>query len=105
MINTGIVSYWQQVTLRCKICSKLTTFSSVSIVNFKQVNVCWVLVSEIVAQPEITCSKLTIETLEQGVKYVWNMFKTYFTLCSSISIVKFQQVNADWRIRMKLCPE
>ena len=27
---------------------------------------CWTLIT----QPEITCSKLTIETLEQGVKYV-----------------------------------
>ena len=34
------------------------------------------------AQPAFTCSKLTIETLEQGVKY-----------CSSVSIVNFEQVN------------
>ena len=27
---------------------------------------------ESTAQPAITCSKLTIETLEQGVKYVQN---------------------------------
>ena len=33
-------------------------------------------------QPAITCSKLTIETLEQGV--------------SSVSIVNFEQVNAGW---------
>ena len=35
-------------------------------------------------QPAITCSKLTIETLEQG---------TYFTPCSSVSIVDFEQVH------------
>ena len=37
------------------------------------------------AQPAFTCSKLTIETLEQGVKY-----------CSSVSIVNFEQVNPGW---------
>ena len=36
-------------------------------------------------QPVFTCSKLTIETLEQGVKYV-----------QSVSIVNFDQVNAGW---------
>ena len=56
------------------------------------------------SQPAITCSKLTRETLEQGVKYVqsWmpvvllmsllltlNIFRT---LC--VSIVNFEQVNA-----------
>ena len=39
------------------------------------------------SQPAITCSKLTIESLEQGVKYV---------PCSSVSIVNFEQVNAGW---------
>ena len=38
------------------------------------------------SQPAITCSKLTIETIEQGVKYT----------CSSVSIVNFEQVNAGW---------
>ena len=38
-----------------------------------------------------TCSKLTTKTLEQGVKYV-----TYFTPCSSVSIVNVEHVNADW---------
>ena len=41
-----------------------------------------------IAQPAIACSKLTIETLEQGVKYVQT--------CSSVSIVNFEQVNAGW---------
>ena len=36
-------------------------------------------------QQAITCSKLTIETLEQGAK-----------LLSSVSIVNFEQVNAGW---------
>ena len=43
-------------------------------------------------QPAITCSKVTIETLEQDVKYIW----TYFTLCSSFPIVTSEQVNAGW---------
>ena len=30
----------------------------------------WVINGEEVTQPAFTCSKLTIETLEQGVKYV-----------------------------------
>ena len=71
---------------RCEICSKLTIkiperttplahlSLSVSIVNFKHVITDWdpyVLLSEYKAsQPAFTCSKLTIETLEQGVKYV-----------------------------------
>ena len=37
--------------------------SHLSPVDFEQVNVSW-------AQPVIRCSKLTTETLEQGVKYV-----------------------------------
>ena len=43
------------------------------------------------AQSAFTCSKLTTETLEQGVKYVQS-----FTPCSSVSIVNFEKVNADW---------
>ena len=60
--------------------------------------------------------KLTIETLEQGVKYVqvnnkepewcqWCRFGvlfltlTYFTPCSSVSTVNFESVNAlGWRL-------
>ena len=33
------------------------------------------------------CSKLTINTPER---------RTYFTPCSSVSIVNFEQVNAGW---------
>ena len=36
-------------------------------------------------QQAITCSKLTIETLEQGAK-----------LLSSVSVVNFEQVNTGW---------
>ena len=44
-----------------------------------------------------TCSKLTMETLEQGVKYVYLLtLNIYFTPCSSVSIVNFEQVLADW---------
>ena len=46
----------------------------------------------------ITCSKLTIETLGQGVQYV-----QYFTPCPSVSIVNFEQVNADWDIAFTRC--
>ena len=39
--------------------------------------------------PAITCSKLTIETLEQDVKYVhWRR--------SGVFIVNSEQVNAGW---------
>ena len=61
-----------------------------------------------------TRSKLTIETtLEQGVKCVnmasvaslWCLYCylwTYFTTCSSVSIVNFEQVNADWLVSLFL---
>ena len=39
------------------------------------------------SQPTITCSKLTVETPEQGGKYV-----------QSVSIVNFEQVNTDWQM-------
>ena len=50
------------------------------------------------SQSAITCSKLPIETLEQGVKYLW----TYFTRCSSVCIVNFEQVNTCW-VEIYLC--
>ena len=40
-----------------------------------------------VTQPAFTCSKLTTETLEQGVK---------LTPSSTLCIVNFEQVNAGW---------
>ena len=58
--------------IRYKICSKLTIKtpkrcywrrSGLFIINFEHVNADW-------AQPAITCSKLTIDTLEQGEKHV-----------------------------------
>ena len=58
------------------------------------------------SQPTITCLKLTIETLEQDVKYVrsrrglfWCLhchFLAYFTPCSRVFMVNFEQVNAVW---------
>ena len=42
---------------------------------------------ETITQPAFPCSKLTIEALEQGVKY---------TPCSSISVVNFEHVIAGW---------
>ena len=49
------------------------------------------------SQPAFTCSKLTIETLEKGVK---NMFKVniFFTPFSSVSIVNFEHVIAGWAV-------
>ena len=44
-----------------------------------------------ISQSAFTCSKLTIETLGQGVKY-W----TYCTPCPSVSIVNFEHVIAIW---------
>ena len=42
------------------------------------------------SQSAFTCSKLTTETLEQGVKYVQN--------CSSVSVVNFEHVIASWNV-------
>ena len=66
-------------------------------------------------QPAFTSSKLTIETLEQDVKYVNNKnaritpgvvlmsllltlltMSLCFTSCSSVSIVKFEHVIVGW---------
>ena len=49
-------------------------------------------------QVVFTCSKLIIETLEQGVKYVRSCLLTlaYFTPYSNVSIVNFQHVIAGW---------
>ena len=52
-------------------------------------------------QSAITCSKLTIETLDQGVKYV--KLTTSFTSCSSVSIVNFEQVNSGWEGYLGFC--
>ena len=46
------------------------------------------------SQREFTCSKLTIETLEQGVKYVQSV--------SSVSIVNLEHVIADWVVKTNL---
>ena len=48
------------------------------------------------SQPAFTYSELTTETLEQGVEYVQSW--TYFTPCSSVSVVNFKHVTAgcDW---------
>ena len=50
--------------------------------------------SKDILQPTITWSKLTIETLDQAVKYVQVNNKD--TPCSSFSIVNFEQVNTEW---------
>ena len=47
--------------------TNLTHCSGVSIVEFEQENAGCIIIT---SQSVITCSKLTIETLEQGVKYV-----------------------------------
>ena len=65
----------------------------------------------------MTCSKLTIETLEQGCEICskltiktpkrrhWRRFGAFTVnfehishLCSSVSIVNFEHVNAGWKI-------
>ena len=49
------------------------------------------------SQPAFACSKLTIEALEQGVKYVESSFWCrYFTPCSCVSIVNFKHIIAGW---------
>ena len=53
--------------------------------------------SPYLSQPAITCSKLTIETLEQGLKICSkSTMKIPERPCSSDPIVNFEQVNADW---------
>ena len=48
--------------------------------------------SSLATQLVFSYSNLTIETLEQGVKYV-NYVKY---VCSSVSIVNFEHATADW---------
>ena len=52
-------------------------------------------------QPAILCSKLIIETLVQVVKFVQSWEKTP-ERWSSVSIVTFEQANADWIIFRKV---
>ena len=49
-------------------------------VDFEQVNVGW-------AQPSFTCSKLTIKTVERGVKYVQSVFIVNFEYISHLVLV------------------
>ena len=50
----------------------------------------------LVTQPAFTCSKLTIETLEQ--RFIIVNFEHISHLCSSVSIVNFEQVIAGWEV-------
>ena len=45
-------------------------------------------------QSAFTCSKLALETLEQGVKYVQS--QQYFIPCCNVSIAKFEHVITGW---------
>ena len=74
----------------------------------------------LVSQSAITCSKLTIGTLEQKCKIYseltiktpkrrhWRRFSDFVNfehisqLCSSVSIVNFEQVNAGWDVINKI---
>ena len=57
-------------------------------------------------QPAFTCSKLTILTLEQGVKNVQSSgIVTYFAPCSSVSIVNFEHIISGWVIFSVLIKE
>ena len=68
-------------------------------------------------QPAITCSKLTVEALEQRCEICskltikppkrrhWRRFGVFIVnfehishLCFSVSIVNFEQVNAGWEV-------
>ena len=70
-----------------------------------------------ITKPAITCSKLTIETLEQRCEICskltiktpkrrhWCLigvfianFQHILHLCSSVSIVNFEQLNAGWKM-------
>ena len=74
-----------------------------------------VAAAEDLSQPAITCSKLTMETLEQRCEMCleltikqpkrrhWRRFGSFIVnfehishLCCSVSIVNFEQVNAGW---------
>ena len=55
-------------------------------VDFEQVNVGW-------AQSSFTCSKLTIKTLEQGVKYVQSVFIVNFEYISHLVLIVFLLLN------------
>ena len=54
----------------------------------------------ILSQQSITCSKLTIETLEtNGVVLVFLLLTlNILTPCSSVSIVNFKQVHCGWEV-------
>ena len=54
----------------------------------------------VACQAAFSCSKLIIETLEQGVKYV----QIYFKLCSSVSIVNFEHEIASWVVTFIFLP-
>ena len=66
-----------QLTFSCSKSTKgyFTYFSSVSIVDFEQVNVSWGGNSWNSTQLTFTCSKSTTETLQKGVKYVQSNHK------------------------------
>ena len=45
---------------------------------------------------KFACSKSTMETPEWRVMCLYCQFRAYFTHCYGVSIVDFEQVNADW---------
>ena len=51
-------------------------------------------------QPAFTCSNLTTETLA-SFRYLYCQLWTYFTPCSSVSIVNFEQINGGWGWKMR----
>ena len=54
----------------------------------------------------MTGSKLTKETLEQGVKcniLIWKINEIYFIHSSSVFIVNFEPVIFDWGITASAC--
>ena len=57
-------------------------------------------------QPAVTCLKLKIETLKQGVNQICSKLTIkipcYSTPCSSVSIVNFEQLNAGWFVSLDI---
>ena len=66
------------------------------------------LINHLVTQPAITCSKLTIKTLEQRCEICSELtsfivnFEHISHLCSSVSIVNYEHVIAGWNFFINL---
>ena len=60
-------------------------------------------IKSLFSEPAFTCLKLTMETLELGVKYVQRgVVLVSIVNCEHVSIVNFEQVNAAW-VKVGFC--